>query len=193
MLNQLSQSLELIIQATEYNYATLSKIFIVLWGAFILTSLIPHLLLLGIIPRTVRGLAGIIFAPLLHGNFNHLFFNTIPLLVLSNFLLINGTEYFIKVTIFITILSGFLIWCFGKNGLHVGASALITGYWGLLVVNIVQLGTTTAVILGIISAYYFAGIFFGIFPSKKGVSWEGHLFGLLSGVLVAFLPLYLYI
>lgn len=108
-------------------------------------------------------------------------------MVLSNFILVNGLPYFLWVTLFITIISGVLIWCFAKFGNHVGASAVITGYWGLLVSDILQQGTVTAVILGILSLYYFAGIFFGIFPGKKGVSWEGHLFGLVAGFATSYL------
>lgn len=186
MLEQLNNSLELIVTQTQYNFHYLTIIVAILWGMYLITLIQPKFLLLGIVPRTVHGILGIIFAPILHANFNHLFFNTIPLLVLSNFLLINGLNYFILVTISITLISGFLVWCFGKKGLHIGASAVITGYWALLVSNIVQLGTTTAIILGSISAYYFAGIFFGIFPTQKGVSWEGHFFGLIAGVIVAF-------
>lgn len=77
-------------------------------------------------------------------------FNSIPLVVLSNFILINGLNYFLVVTVMITILSGIAIWCFAKPGLHVGASGLITGYWGFLVSNIYQKGTLTTIILGII-------------------------------------------
>lgn len=187
MLADFVQSFEFIAKATEYNYPILIKIVLVLWGCFILTSFVPQLLILGIVPRTIHGLTGVVFAPLLHGNFNHLFFNTIPLLVLSNFLLITGVDYFLNVTVFITLTSGFLIWCFGKPGLHIGASALITGYWGFLITNVVKLGTSTAIILGILSAYYFAGLLFGIFPTKKGISWEGHLFGLIAGVLLSFI------
>ena len=58
----------------------------------------------------------------------------------------------------------------------------MTGYWGLLVGDIYSQGTITAYILGGLSLYYFAGIFFGIFPQQKGVSWEGHLFGLIAGL-----------
>lgn len=189
MIDQLNKSLELIIQQTQANLYTLGMILLIIWGVFFLSLLDRHILLLGIIPRTIRGLPGIIFAPLLHGSFNHIFFNSIPLVVLSNFILINGLPYFLIVTLLLTISSGFLLWCFGKPGLHIGASGLITGYWALLVGDIYQQGTITALILGIISAYYFAGIFFGIFPAKKGVSWEGHLFGLICGfALVYFLP-----
>jgi membrane associated rhomboid family serine protease len=101
--------------------------------------------------------------------------------VLSNFILIHGVDYFLEVTLLITLGSGFLVWCFAKPGIHLGASGLITGYWALLVTDIYQQGTVTAILLGIISLYYFSGIFLGIFPGKKGVSWEGHFFGLIAG------------
>ena len=186
-LDELTASLNLIVYQTKTNANTLAKIIAVPWIVYILNIFLgQRLLYLGIIPRRLIGLPGILFAPLLHANFNHLFFNTIPLLVLSNFILINGLNYYLIVTALITCLSGFLIWCFAKPGIHIGASALITGYWGWLVSDIYQQGTVTAMILGGFSLYYFAGIFLGIFPSEKGVSWEGHLFGLIAGVSVSY-------
>ena len=188
MLNELNDSLALIIDQTNKNANILALILIVPWAVFIMIQLTrKQLLLLGITPRRIHGLPGILFAPLLHANFNHLFFNSIPLLVLSNFILIQGLNYYLEATLLITLISGFLIWCFAKPGLHIGASAVITGYWALLVCNIYQQGTLTAIILGIICLYYFAGIFLGIFPGKKGVSWEGHLFGLLAGFATGYL------
>lgn len=192
MLNELNTSLTLIITQTHANASTLAIILAFPWVFYILNLLLhKRLFILGIFPRHWYGLWGIVFAPLLHVNFNHLFFNSIPLLVLSNFVLINGLHFFLWVTVIITFLSGFFVWCFGKPGIHIGASALITGYWGFLVSNILQQGTFTAVILGVISLYYFAGIFLGIFPGKKGVSWEGHLFGLLAGFAASYLMPYL--
>ena len=183
MLTELTDSIQLIVQQTEFNAAILTKIVGTLWLIYFVNIILhQRLLYLGIIPRHLLGLSGIFFAPLLHANFNHLFYNTIPLIVLSNFILIQGVNYFLAVTAFITIVSGTLIWCFAKSGIHVGASALITGYWGLLVGEIYSPGTITAFILGGLSLYYFAGIFFGIFPQQKGVSWEGHLFGLIAGL-----------
>lgn len=188
MIDQLTTSLDLIIKQTQINAHTLAIIVSIPWVVFFINNLTgKRLLMLGIYPRHAIGLPGIFFAPFLHVNFNHIFFNSIPLVVLSNFLLINGLPYFLKVTFLIIILSGILIWCFAKPGLHVGASAVITGYWALLVSDIYHQGTLTAIILGIISVYYFAGIFLGIFPSKKGVSWEGHLFGLLAGIATSYL------
>lgn len=196
MLENLIDSLNLIITQTQNNSSILIAIVLTLWLIFFLTRLEPHLLLLGIIPRHLRGLPGIVFSPLLHANFNHLFFNSIPLIVLSNFILINGIGYYLIVTALIVLLTGISVWCFAKPGLHVGASGVITGYWGFLILNIYQNGTVTTLILGLISIYYFAGIFFGIFPGRKGISWEAHLFGLLAGFatsyLLEFYPNYLY-
>lgn len=187
MFDELTNSLNLIIAQTQYNSSTLAIILIVLWLVFFITQLDKNLLLLGIIPRKLRGLPGIIFAPFLHANFNHLFFNSIPLVVLSNFILINGLHYYIVVTVLIALLSGFATWCFAKPGVHVGASGVITGYWGLLVSNLYNSASITTFILGLISIYYFAGIFLGVFPGKKGVSWEAHLFGLLAGLATSYL------
>lgn len=188
MIDELMASINLISTQTENNLKILGIILLIPWSVFFVSHFISrHILLLGIIPRHLIGIPGIVFAPLLHANFNHLFFNSIPLLVLSNFILINGLNYYLTVTLLITVLSGFCIWLFGKPGLHIGASALITGYWGFLVCNIYQSGTITTVILGLISLYYFAGIFFGIFPREKGISWQGHLFGLLAGIATSYL------
>jgi membrane associated rhomboid family serine protease len=188
MINELMDSLNLIISQTQNNLKILGIILLIPWTVFFISHFISNrILLLGIIPRQMRGLPGVLLAPLLHANFNHIFFNSIPLLVLSNFILINGFNYYLAVTLIITLLSGLTIWCFAKPGLHIGASALITGYWGFLICNVYQNGTVTTIILGIISLYYFAGIFLGIFPSERGVSWQGHLFGLLAGIATSYL------
>ena len=186
MNNSLFDSILCIAQQIQTHLNLLGFITLILWGIFFLNQLLGGILLfLGITPRKLYGIPGILLAPLLHANFNHLFFNTIPLLVLSAFILVHGMPYFILVTLSITILSGTLIWLFAKPGLHIGASGVITGYWGLLVMDIYQEGSATAILLGFVSLYYFAAIFFGIFPGRKGVSWEGHLFGLIAGIVTA--------
>ncbi|MFY7698258.1 MAG: rhomboid family intramembrane serine protease [Legionella sp.] len=185
MIEQLNLSIQLIISQTRQHLKILEIILAIPWGLFFLSCFNNRLLSLGIYPRSAQGILGIFLAPFLHVNFNHIFFNSIPLVVLSNFLLMNGLYYFLTVTLLITMCSGLLIWCFAKPGIHIGASALITGYWGLLITNSLQQNNMTSYILGALSFYYFSGILLGIFPSKKGISWEGHFFGLLSGV---FLP-----
>lgn len=188
MIDELMRSLNVIISQTQNNFKILGVILLIPWIFFFISHFIyKRILLLGIIPRHIRGLPGILCTPLLHANFNHIFFNSIPLLVLSNFILIDGLHYYLMVTLYITVLSGLAIWCFAIPGLHIGASALITGYWGFLICNIYQQGTLTTIILGLVSLYYFAGIFFGIFPREKGVSWQGHLFGLLAGIATSYI------
>lgn len=186
MLEQLNESLAFFIEQTQANAHYLMWIVLIPWVVFVFSSMERRILYLGIVPRRLFGLVGIFFAPFLHANFNHIFFNSIPLLVLSDFILMDGLAYFIVVTVMIGVISGALIWGFAKHGLYIGASAVITGYWALLVSDIYQQGTLTAIILGVVCVYYFAGIFFSIFPSQKGVAWSGHLFGLLAGLVTSY-------
>ncbi len=185
MLNNLIDSITLLAHKTNQNLPLLGIILLILWAVLLLTHLTGNrLLCLGIYPRRWFGLPGILFAPFLHANAAHLFFNSIPLIVLSDFLLMQGLHAYLQITAEIMLVSGMLIWCFAKQGLHIGASAVITGYWAFLVCNMYNEGTTTAILLGAISVYYFIGILYGIFPAQKGVSWQGHLYGLLAGILV---------
>lgn len=189
-LVDLYDSLNLIIEQSKANTKILGIITAIPWAVFFVNALIgKRLLYLGIIPRRIYGMPGILLAPLLHSDFNHIFFNSIPFVILSDFILLNGIDYYLQVTLIITLISGFLIWCFNKRGLYIGASALVTGYWGLLITNMYQQTTITTVILGIVSLYYFAGIFFGLFPQDKGISWQGHVYGLLAGIATNYLTL----
>lgn len=187
MLEELDATLDFLITQTNANAYYLLIIVTILYGVYFVTRVFPILLGLGIWPRRLIGLPGIVCAPFLHANFNHLFFNTIPLVILSDFILINGLHEYLIISATITILNGILIWMFAKAGIHIGASGLITGYWGYLISNIYHQATLMSIILGAICCYYFAGIFLGVFPGKKGVSWEGHLFGLIAGVLCGYI------
>lgn len=182
LLDAINSALTLFILQTQANMHYLLVILVLMYAIFVISRAFPHLLVLGIWPRKLYGLPGILFAPFLHVNFNHLFFNSIPLVILSNFLLVNGLHYYLMATLSIACISGLCIWCFAKPGIHLGSSAVVTGYWGLLVANLYVQGTLMALMLGIVCIYYFAGIFLGVFPGEKGVSWEGHLFGLLAGI-----------
>jgi membrane associated rhomboid family serine protease len=159
-----------------------------LWGLHILNWLSGYRLnLLGIYPRSARGIPGIAFSPFLHGHFTHLFFNSIPLCILATFVMMNGLHYFLLVSLCIIILSGFGIWLLGRKAIHIGASALIMGYMGFLLMNAYYQGTEVAIAIGLVCIYYFGSILLSILPSDVKVSWEGHLFGLLAGVLTAYL------
>lgn len=181
------------VDATKSNMLTLAIILAIMWGFFFITVFSDYkLLFLGIHPRKLFGLVGIIFCPFLHAGFNHIFFNCFPLLILSDFLLISGLDYYLNISLYLIFASGVLVWLFGRPLIHVGASSLITGYWSFLVINAYSQGGAQAIILAIVSVYYFASIFLGIFPNDKGVSWEGHMSGFVSGIAlnysINFLP-----
>lgn len=136
----------------------------------------------GIYPRRMRGLLGITLSPLLHKNFNHLFFNTIPLFFLGLAILIEGENTFLKVSLFIICGGGLGVWLFGRRALHIGASGLVAGYFGYILLNAYLRPGFTAVFLALLVSYYFGGIFLGIFPQESKVSWESHLWGFIAGI-----------
>jgi len=142
---------------------------------------------LGIYPRHLLGLRGIVFSPFLHGNFNHLFLNSIPLLILIDFLLVTGTKNFIQVSLMIIVLSGFVVWLFGRKALHIGASGLIMGYMGYFLTNVYWHPSVFGFILALVCCYYFGSILLNLFHTGKNISWEGHVFGFLAGVAAAYL------
>lgn len=188
MISQLQQSLGQIVSQTQSHLSLLLYVTAIFWVVFIINQALNNrLFLLGIFPRKLHGLPGIFFAPFLHVDFNHLFFNTIPFVVLANFIMIQGIPLFYNISIFIIIVSGIITWIIGKRGIHIGASGLITGYWAYLLADGYQNPSITTVIVALIVVYYFAGIFFGLFPMKKGVSWEGHVAGAIAGISVVIL------
>lgn len=154
----------------------------ILWIVQIVNVLLGYRLnYLGIYPRHLLGMPGIAFSPFLHGSFNHLFFNSIPLFILINFMLLAGWPLFVQASILIILISGSAIWLFGRPAIHVGASSVVMGYWGYLLIGAYYNPSALSIVLGILCLYYLGGLFFSIFPSEESVSWEGHLFGLLAG------------
>lgn len=157
-----------------------------LWAIHILNILVGmRLNYLGIVPRRVPGLIGIIFSPFLHGDFNHLFFNSIPLFLLIDFMLIATGKAFIWVSLFIIIVSGALTWLVGRWGRHVGASAVIMGYWAFLLVLAFYQPTVFNIIIAVIMLYYLGSLFLNLFPSDEKTSFEGHICGAVAGILAA--------
>lgn len=140
-------------------------------------------------PRRFSGLLGIFVAPILHHDFKHLLFNTVPLLVLGLVLLLmKGTLNFCWISLFIVTVSGIAVWLIARTGIHLGASGLISGYFGYILISAYTAPSFTTIISAILAVYYFGGILTGLAPGKKETSWESHLFGFLSGILCAYVP-----
>lgn len=143
---------------------------------------------LGIVPRTLKGLLGIITSPFLHGGFRHIISNTVPLVVLLFILNYFYPQKAIYVILFTVIAGGLLVWLFGRNANHIGASGLIYGIAAFLIANgfIEQKFVPLLISIGVIILY--GSLIWGILPSLRSyISWEGHLFGAISGVTISFL------
>lgn len=167
---------------------TLGSFVGIMWVVEILdTFVFQHRLdFLGVIPRTVVGLRGIFLAPFLHGNFPHLIANTVPFITLGWFVMLRRLSDFWVVTIVTTLVSGLGVWCFGAtNSVHIGASGLIFGYLGFLLLRGYFERSILSIVLSIGIFIFYGGLIWGVFPSQPGVSWQGHLFGFIGGGLAA--------
>jgi len=140
----------------------------------------------GIIPRNILGLRGIIFAPFLHGNLPHLIANTIPFLSLGWLVMLQKTSDFWRVTGVTMLVGGLGIWLIGHpNSIHIGASILIFGYLGFLLFRGYFQRNAPSIVVSIIVGIFYGGLIWGVLPSGGAISWEGHLFGFIGGVIAA--------
>lgn len=141
---------------------------------------------LGILPRTLIGLRGILFAPLLHANFTHLLANTVPLIVLLALLGADERNRPCIALASIWFFSGLGTWIIGRGGaVHLGASSVIFGAASFLIVAGWMAGSWRAILVSCLVLFAFGGIFHGVLPQQGHVSWEGHLSGAVSGVMTA--------
>lgn len=140
----------------------------------------------GVVPRTAEGLIGIPLMPFLHGSFDHLVVNTMPMVVLGGLVAIHGSRKFLTATVFITLVGGGALWVVGRTAVHVGASGLVFGYFGYLIARAWYTRSLIAVLIAVVVAVVYGGILLGVLPFfQEGVSWEGHLTGLIAGALAA--------
>jgi membrane associated rhomboid family serine protease len=142
----------------------------------------------GITPREFPELRDVVPAAFLHFGFGHLMANTVPLLVLGFVAALRGIRTFVGVAAVIVITSGLGIWLFSPGYSNtVGASGVVFGLFGYLLVRGFVDRRVGDIVIGLIVAAFYGSILWGVLPTTNGVSWQGHLFGLLGGVLAAFL------
>jgi len=181
-------TLNIITLAIQQNLAFILLLILSLWVVHIFNYMSGYRLNhLGIVPRSARGVPGIVLSPFLHGNLAHLIVNSIMLFVLSTFVLIAGRTTFYYVSAMIILLSGGLTWLFARPGIHIGASGVIMGYWGYLIIDSYQHPSLLTIMTAVVCLYYFGGMFMNLFPRDKSVSWEGHVFGFIAGIATSFL------
>ncbi len=142
----------------------------------------------GIEPRDMDGLDGIVFAPLLHLGWGHLLANTVPLLVLGFLIALSGIALWTQVTLVVWLVSGAGTWLVGQpHSIHLGASGLIFGWLTYLIVRGLFNRRPLQVLVGVVVFLAYGGALWGVLPGQPGISWQGHLFGAIGGVLAAWL------
>lgn len=166
---------------------TLSASVGAMWIAFAANAILGGALLqFGIVPRTVHGLIGIVAAPFLHGSLNHLIANTIPFLIFGWLVMLRDRRHFLPVTVYAALGAGLLAWCIGApNSIHVGASGVIFGYLGFLLLSGWYSRSFTSIVMSLGVAALWGGTVMQVLPGAPGISWQGHLGGFIGGILAA--------
>jgi len=140
----------------------------------------------GLEPRETDGVDGILFAPVLHGPWEHLLANTVPLLVFGFLLLLGGVRRWLVVTAVVWLVGGAGVWLTGGAGtVHIGASVLVFGWLSYLLLRGIFSGRPRQQALGVLLLVVYGGVLWGVLPGQPGVSWQGHLFGAIGGGLAA--------
>ena len=157
---------------------------ILLWVIHIASALFGlELVRYGVYPREIAGLRGILFAPLIHGSFSHIFSNTLPLLVMGTAMLLGYSRKFVIPLIYFGV--GIMVWIFGRQSFHIGASGINFGLLTFLFVIGVLRWDKRAIALSCLIFFMYGSMIWGIFPTEPGVSFESHFFGAVIGVLCA--------
>jgi len=140
----------------------------------------------GIYPLTAKGLPGIIFSPFIHADFTHLFNNSLPLFFLSVALFYFYSEVALKVFTLTFFLTGFLVWIAGREAWHIGASGLVYGLASFLFFSGIIRRYFRLIALSLLVVFLYGSMVWGMFPDiYKNVSWESHMLGFFSGVLLS--------
>jgi membrane associated rhomboid family serine protease len=142
----------------------------------------------GIRPHDVSGLDGIVFAPFLHAGFGHLISNTVPFLVLGAVIALGGLRRTLLVTVVVMLVGGFGVWLFAPSGTdHIGASGVVFGYAAYLIARGLFSRSALHLVAGALVVAVWGGTLLYDLVPRDGISWQGHLFGAVGGVVAAWL------
>ena len=141
----------------------------------------------GIIPRSEPHWFHIYTSPFIHGNLGHLINNLFGLAVFSAFCLLRPVSFYLLSSLFIITLTGALVWMFGRDAVHIGASGWIFGLWSLSIAMALFDRRLINIVSGFLVFFFYGGMIYGVLPSDPSISFEAHSFGALSGVVFAFL------
>nr|WP_231908549.1 rhomboid family intramembrane serine protease [Corynebacterium mycetoides] len=162
----------------------------VLWAVFFLNALLfgGGLNYFGIHPLDPSALLHIVTAPFLHADINHLISNSIPGAVFCFLIGYSGSRVFWEVTIIAAVTAGLGTWFVGGIGTnHIGASGVVYGWLTYLIVRGFFNRSWQQITLGVVLGFFYSGLIWGVLPGTPGVSWQGHLFGAIGGIIAGML------
>jgi len=139
----------------------------------------------GVYPLHLNGLWGILFSPFIHANFDHLISNSVPFFVLMFMLIYFYRRISYRIFFQLYFLAGIFVWLSGREAWHIGASGVIYAMAAFHFVSGIIRNDTRLLTLSVIVVFLYGGMVWGMFPINPDVSWEGHLWGAVSGVLLA--------
>jgi membrane associated rhomboid family serine protease len=160
---------------------------VLMWVLEVVDAIANHQLdQYGIEPRDPDGLPGVVFAPFLHAGFDHLLSNTIPFVVLGIAIALSGLARVIAVTAIVIVVGGLGTWLVApENTIHIGASGIVFGYASYLIARGVFDRSLLELAMGAVVAVIWGGVLLGGLVPQDGISWQGHLFGAIGGVVAA--------
>lgn len=139
----------------------------------------------GILPREIIGLRGVLFSPLIHGDFNHLFNNSLALLALGWSLFYFYKNLALRIVIWSWLLAGLYTWISARHNYHIGASGLVYSLFGFLFISGFLRRSNSLIAISFLVAFLYGSLVWGVLPWDQKMSWEGHFWGLLVGIVLA--------
>lgn len=140
---------------------------------------------LGVYPRKLIGLKGVLLSPLIHADYQHLLSNSIPLLILGTALFYFYKKIALKLVLWIYLMVGVWTWVSAREAYHIGASGLLYGMFSFLLVSGFLRRDNRLIALSFFVIMFYGSMVWGIFPIKINVSFEGHLWGFVAGIVLA--------
>lgn len=169
------------------NAAIIPVVFVAIIGLIHLLSfsLEINMTKFALFPRSEKGLIGIITSPLIHGDFSHLFNNSIPLLILGTALFYFYREIAFKVSTWIYLMVGIWTWVSAREAYHIGASGVLYGVFSFLLVSGFLRRNKNLISLSFVVTFLYGSLVWGIFPIDLKISFEGHMWGFIAGIVLA--------
>lgn len=141
---------------------------------------------LGVYPRHLEGLPGILFSPFIHDDFGHLISNSLPVFILSAMLIYFYRRISYRIFIQMYLLAGICVWIAGRESWHIGASGVVYALAAFHFVSGIIRNDVRLLTLSVVVVFLYGGLVWGMLPIRPEISWEGHLWGAVSGVVFAF-------